>query len=270
MVLRETLKAKSAYENDTVTRVWETIAERVTVDEAEAAVDAAVAEVRQVCAGQLDQVVYGWSGGKDSLALQVVMGRAGVSRAVLGTIPHLEFRAYLDWVEDHRPDGLTVYSNTALNLPWLGQPENIRYLFPRTSRDGYFWTLAGTRRAQIQYQQEHRPVLQIYGRRTMDGNVIGRDDYGISRTRQLTTYCPLRAWSHELTLAVVHYAGLELPPVYSWPHGWTAGTGSWPGRRVGTVEESWAETWEIEADRVREAAEYVPAAAAWMAVNGHT
>jgi 3'-phosphoadenosine 5'-phosphosulfate sulfotransferase (PAPS reductase)/FAD synthetase len=266
-ILNRTLRAKPSFVNDVVTKVWQTIGEYVTADEAQDAVDKAAAEVRAVCGPDLGNVVYGWSGGKDSLALQVVMEKAGVRRAVLGTIPHLEFRSYLAWVDAHQPEGLVTVENRDLTVPWLADPARARYLFPRNSRDGYFWTLAGTRRAQLVYQEQHQPALQIYGRRTADGNHIGQDDYGIHRTRRLVTYCPLRDWPHELVLGVIHYAGMELPPVYSWPHGWTAGTGSWPGRRVGTYDESWAETFAIEPDRVREAAEHIDAARAWL--DGH-
>lgn len=265
--MRRVLKSKSAYTSEAVADVWRNIQDYVSEDEAMDAVDQAARETRDVCGADRDRVVYGWSGGKDSIALQVIMERSGVHRSVLGTIPHLEWRQYLAWVDAHRPEGLEVIENRDLTLEWLGRPENSRYLFPRTSKDGYFWTLAGTRRSQLEYQARHAPMLQIYGRRTQDGNYIGQEDYGIQRTRKLTVYCPMRAWPHELVLAVVHYAGKQLPPVYDMPHGWTAGTGSWPGRRVGTIEESWAETYAIEPDRVREAAAHVPAAADWLARN---
>jgi hypothetical protein len=266
--MRSVLKSKAAYSNDQVAEVWRNIEWHVTEDEAWRAVDRAAAEVRATCASYLDRVVYGWSGGKDSIALQVVMERAGVNRALLGVIPHLEFRQYLDWVDSHQPEGLTVIGNDELTVEWLGRPGNDRYLFPRNSKDGYFWTLAGTRRAQHIYQEQAAPELQIYGRRTQDGNVCGDPSTGIALSKRLTAYCPIRGWSHELVLAVVHYANRPLPPVYGWPHGWTAGTGSWPGRRVGTYDESWAETWEIEPNRLREAALHIPAARAWMDRRG--
>lgn len=267
--MKLTLKAKSVYDNDTVADAWRNIEQYVTEDEAWDAVDKAAAETREVVGADLDRVVYGWSGGKDSVALEVVMERAGVRRSVLGLTPHVEFRQYLTWVDQHSPDGLQVYGNTDVTLEWLARPGHDRYVFPRNSTDGYFWTNAGTRRAQHLYQRDHDPVMQIYGRRTQDGNQIGRSEYGIARSRQLTVYCPLRAWPHELVLAVIHYAGRALPPVYDWPNGWTAGTGSWTGRRVGTYDESWAETFGIEPDRVREAAEVLPAAAEWLARTGH-
>ena len=266
--MRTTLKAKSAYVNDQVTDVWRNIGQYVTEAEAWTAVDQAVAEVKTVVGLNTDRVVYGWSGGKDSLALQVVMERAGIKRAVLGVIPNLEFRSYLGWVYDHKPEGLVTIPNKQLDVKWLAEPRNARYLFPRNAKDGYFWTMAGTRRAQHVYQEMYHPTLQIYGRRTADGNFIGPENYGIHKTRQLSSYCPLRDWPHELVLAVIHYADMAMPPVYDWPHGWTAGTGSWPGRRVGSYDESWAETYAIEPERVIEAAEWIPAARAWLASHG--
>jgi 3'-phosphoadenosine 5'-phosphosulfate sulfotransferase (PAPS reductase)/FAD synthetase len=259
--MRQALKAKSTFTDADVAEVWGSISDYVTADEAEQAVDEAAREVRSVVGSRLADVVYGWSGGKDSIALQAVMERAGVHRSVCGIIPHLEFRQYLDWIEGHQPNGLTMIGNPKPTLRWLA--DNQRYVFPANARDGYFWTLASARHAQRRYQAEHGPALQIYGRRTQDGNICGGKD-GIHQSRSLTAYNPLRSWPHEMILAVVHYSGKQLPPVYGWPHGWSAGTGSWPGRRVGTVTESWAETYAIEPDRVREAAEHIPSARAWL------
>ncbi|WP_433242570.1 hypothetical protein [Actinomadura nitritigenes] len=258
-----TLKSKSAFTDDAVTAVWENITAHVTKEEADEAVARAAAEVADVVGRYRHRAVYGWSGGKDSRALQVVMEKAGVGSSLLGTIPRLEFRSYLDWVAQEAPEGLTVIPNEDLGLADLTHPDRDRYLFPENSRDGYWWTLAGTRRAQLAYQERHHPVMQIYGRRRQDGNPTGKDGIQTSKNG-ITSYNPIRDWPHELVLAVVHYAGLSLPPNYGWPHGWTAGTGPWPGRRVGTRDESWAETWAIEPDRVLEAAELIPSARAWL------
>jgi 3'-phosphoadenosine 5'-phosphosulfate sulfotransferase (PAPS reductase)/FAD synthetase len=43
-------------------------------------------------------------------------------------------------------------------------------------------------------------------------------------------YSPMRAWSHELVFAFVHYYGLALPPIYEWEEGFKAGTHPWPAR----------------------------------------
>lgn len=263
--MRQVLKSKTAYSNEDVQRVFDTITEYVSEDEADRAVEEAAAETLTVLNGRPDDAVYGWSGGKDSIALQVVMERAGVRRSLLGSIPRLEFTAYLLWAGEHQPDGLTHIPNLAITPAWLASPRNDRYLFPTSSTDGYRWTMLGTRRAQHLYQAEHHPRMQIYGRRTMDGNSIPATPYGIQTSRLLTTYSPIRHWSHELVLAVIHYNRRPLPPVYGWPNGWKTGTGSWPGRRVGDRDSSFAETYAIEPARLHEAAEDLPAAADWLA-----
>jgi 3'-phosphoadenosine 5'-phosphosulfate sulfotransferase (PAPS reductase)/FAD synthetase len=270
-VTRQALKNKANYTDAEVARVFANIRDHVTAAEVEQAVDTAVREVHTMIGRtRLDRAVYGWSGGKDSIALQVVMEAAGIQRAILGTISGLEFDAYLRWCEQHAPEGLHVYDNTDLDCRWLTQPGHRKYLFPKTSRLGYFWTMAGTRRAQNLYQAQYQPVIQVYGRRWADGNQIGADGRSYARATGILSYSPIRSWSHELVLAVISYYNRPLPPVYRWPHGWTAGTGSWPGRRVGTDDQAWAETWLIEADRVREAADAgLTPAAEWMERNGH-
>ena len=246
--------------DERMAELWRTCTERVTADEAFEAVELAAAEVRETVGRK--RAVYGWSAGKDSIAMQPVMEAAGIERSLLGIIPKLEWREYLLWVREHAPESLTVIGNTDLDLPWLGRPENRHLVFPRNSKDGYFWTLAGTRRAQNVYQEKYAPEVQIYGRRKADGNVCG-DERGISKAKSsgVVSYNPIRDWSHELTLAVIRHFGLSLPPVpYERPHGWSAGTGAWAGRRVGSIEESWDETYLIEPGVVRKAAHFFPEA----------
>lgn len=267
--MRVVLKAKSSFTNEQVADVYKNITSYVSADEAEQAVEQAVYEVKRLVV-KPDNVVYGWSGGKDSIALQVVMERAGIHKAVLGSIPHLEWRSYLDWVDQHAPEGIVHHRNWFLSPAWLAIPKNHRYLFPATSKLGYFWTEQGTRYAQKIYQDTEKPAFQIYGRRWADGNQIGPDGFSYNKTSGIRSYSPLRSWPHELVLAVIHYNGRTLPPLYEQPYGWTAGTGTWSGRRVGTIEESWRSTWQIEPDRVREAAAAnVPGARDWLEVNSH-
>lgn len=263
--MKTVLKSKRAYTNEQVTKVWANITEYVSETEAWDAVDQAARETRHVCGPNLDRVVYAWSGGKDSQALRVVMERAGVRRSLIGTIPHLEWLSYMGWLANHQPDGIRHIRNNDVDLHWLAR--NDRYLFPTNSKDGYKWTLMGTRMSQNVYQERFQPLLQIHGRRTADGNNIPPTPYGTKTTRNGTVYNPIRTWSHELTLAVVHYANMPLPPIYNEPDGWKTGTGTWSGRRVGDREASWAQTYTIEPDRVREAAQVVPSARDWMERN---
>lgn len=260
--MQRVLTAKRSFRDAEVRAVWERIGDLVTAEEAEEAVTRAAAATRTALGDRIGRAVYGWSGGKDSVALQVVMEAAGVRRAVLGIIPAVEFHSYLDWVNEHAPAGLTVIRNTTVTLPWLAS--RMRLVFPQTSRDAYFWALASARFAQNEYQRRHSPPVQVFGRRTQDGNICGRDGFTRAAASGIVSFNPLRDWPHELVLGVVHHYRRALPPTYAWPHGWSAGTGAWPGRRPGPPEDGWAETYRIEPARVREAARHMPAAADWL------
>jgi len=264
-VIHTVLTSKRSYDDALVSAVWDDIGAYVTRAEAEAAVDTAAAELSALLGRQTARarraVAYGWSGGKDSQALRVVCEKAGVVQAVIGLIPPVEWEAYLDWIGANAPPGLWRFENNTVNLPWLALHPHL--VFPATGTLGYWWTLAGTRKAQVEYTKKVRPPFLIYGRRYQDGNQI-RSALGPGLDPALgggVSYCPLRDWPHEMVLAVCHYFGMSLPPVYSWPHGWSSGTGAWPGRRPG----GWAETYAIQPGAVVQAARYMPAARDFLA-----
>ena len=252
------LSNKASYSDSEVERVWRNVSDYVSEDEALQAVEAAVDETKEVIRPIRSKVAYGWSAGKDSVALEVVMERAGVSRCMLGLVGPVEWRDYLQWVSQNAPSGLTVFSNDSVDLPFLSKPQNHRYVFPDNASDGYWWTLQSTRRAQREYQRLYGPELQIYGRRTQDGNYIGDGPYGIFEAGGIRQYSPIRDWPHELTLAVIRYFGKSLPSTpYEKPYGWTTGTGGWPGRRYGEDwEESFYITGQVEMARLEGASEF--------------
>ena len=263
------LPSKSKFTDEQVQEVWDNIAAFVSESEAEAAVEAAVAETREVVRGAASRVVYGWSGGKDSVALRLVMERAGVRRCVLGLAGPVEFHSYLRWVRDNAPDGLTVFSNDTIDLELLARPEHHQYVFPRRSVPAFWWTIVSSRWAQLRYQELYEPELQIHGRRRVDDNKLGDGPYSISETQGMVHYSPIRDWSHELVLAVVRYFELELPPLYFQPYGWMCGTGGWPGRNYRGLswQEAFYVTGQIELDRLRDAAPFFPDAAAALALH---
>lgn len=267
------LKAKSAMTDADAQRAWEQADLAVSLDQCEMAVFAAIAELRGLFNDRY-RLAYGWSGGKDSLALQVVMERAGIEQWMIGVVRHLEYPAHMVWLTQaaNLPKGRGVtYMRDDLTLDWLAKhPER---LFPKGGKDGYWWTVAGTRNAQTRYVNEEKPDVMIYGRRTLDGNVCGNAQ-GIAPGHGIVVYNPLRKWSHELTLAVVKHLwlpdkeGRTLPPVYTTPNGWTSGTGPWPGKHYATHDDGWAATFATDPAVVFAAANHgVPGAAEWLRHN---
>lgn len=77
----------------------------------------------------------------------------------------------------------------------------------------------------------------------------------IPTNRGVTRYSPLSEWTHEQMLAYIHYHNLEMPPIYSWKNGYLCGTHPWPARQwTGSVENAWAEIYEIDSSIVHDAA----------------
>ena len=254
------LTIKSRYDNAAVQRTWEQIRDIVSERDAFLAVERAVTEMTWTLPlyGGIDAVAWGWSGGKDSLALQVIAELVGLRYGVCVLSGSLEFNATLNWVHKNLPAGIDIESVGSMDLLWLRDVARPN-LFPHTAKTGYFWTMAGTRTGQKAFIKRVKPRLMIYGRRIGDNNQCG-DAMGLARgVLGVDNYNPIRNWSHELTLAVISYYWMRgnrtLPPIYSTADGWTSGTGPWPGRHYPTEQAGWEGTFAIEPQVVYDAAE---------------
>lgn len=198
---------------------------------------------------------FGWSGGKDSLALEEVARAAGLDTAVL-VISGLEYPDFLSWATDNMPWGLTVECRSGLNHRWLA--EHPEMLFPQDSGTAAKWFALVQHAGQRAYCARTGTDVLLLGRRIADGNFMGprtslgheyRDKGGFIR------YSPIGDWSHEDVLHVLAAADIELPPCYGWARGFRVGTGPWPARQwTGSVEAGWDEVTEIDPGLVRTAA----------------
>lgn len=210
---------------------------------------------------------YAWSGGKDSIALGWLCEQAGIHESVLA-ISDLEFPAFLTWVTDHMPDGLTVL-NTGPDLAWLAA--HPRMLFPQGA-DGPRWFTHVNHKGQTRYFRDHRLDVLLLGRRHADGNYTGPTNKIIyTNAKGITRYSPLAYWPHEAVFALIDREQLPMPPCYDWPRGYQVGTGSWPARQWTTsTDHGFEEVWTIDPDVIRAAAPALPAAQDWLLRTGRT
>lgn len=195
-------------------------------------------------------VAFGWSGGKDSLALQVVMRNCGITQCVFA-MSNLEYKSFLEWVTLHMPDDLEVI-NTGQDLDWLVR--NPQMLFPQTAAIASKWFKIIQHTGQEEYFRKRKLDMLIVGRRIADGNFMNNGKLYTNR-RGITRYSPLAEWSHEDVLATIIREGIELPPTYGWPRGYQVGTGAWPARQwCPSIREGWSEVYQIDQSVVEEAA----------------
>lgn len=200
---------------------------------------------------------YAWSGGKDSMVLQAVVEAAGVRDCCFGMTSGLEYRAFLQWVTDNMPAGLTVIKN-GWDLEWLAR--NPGMLFPANATIAGRWFKGIQHAAQDAYFKANRLAVLVIGRRVADGNQCGPNGY-YRNAKGIARLSPLWDWSHELVLAGVRYLGLPLAPFYAWPRGYQVGTHAWPARQWCRDEQhGWSEVHSIDPAVIVEAARLLPGA----------
>lgn len=209
------------------------------------------ARLASAITGDLERVAYGWSGGKDSIALGLVMDAAGISDCVC-VITRLEYPSFLAWATEWMPDGLTVVDRQEICLPWLATRPDM--LFPVDARTANQWFNLVQRTGQREYYSECNLDGLIVGRRKADGN---HPKQRFTDKDGRVWVSPILDWTHEDVLAACYYYGPPMPPMYGWPRGWQVGSGPWPARQwTDNQAHGWREVWEIDPSIVREAASY--------------
>lgn len=237
------------------------IEQTVSRKELDQLVDKTVEEIKNRTCGK--KTAYAWSGGKDSLVLGEICCMAGIGPSVL-VICNLEYPAFLRWVENHKPQELTVL-NTGQDMKWLAAHPQM--LFPQDSRYASMWFHIVQHRGQAKYYKENRLDMMLLGRRRADGNYVGKRDNIYTNKQGVTRYSPLSEWTHEQVLAYIHYHNVEMPPIYNWKNGYLCGTHPWPARQwTGSVENAWTEVYGIDRSIVKEAAVYFQSARQFLTV----
>ncbi len=207
------------------------------------------------------KAAYAWSGGKDSLVLGEICRQAGITSCVL-VICDLEYKAFTEWVEVHKPPELSII-NTGQDMKWL--VAHSQMLFPQDSKFASRWFQIVQHRGQTKYYKENGLDMLLLGRRRADGNYVGKGDNIYTNGQGVTRYSPLANWTHEQVLAYIHYYNLAMPPIYNWKNGYLCGTHPWPARQwTSNIENAWAEIYEIDSSIVIEAAEHFQSAKAFL------
>lgn len=248
------LGKKQSISNSEWVQAMANIENTVSKKEIDSLIDRTVEEIRRTCRGK--GAAFGWSGGKDSIALEFVCRQAGIDQSLIG-ISNLEYPAFRSWIDENKPDGLEII-NTGQDMNWL--VKNLHMLFPDGKRAARWFAIV-QHTAQKRYFKRYKPDLLILGRRRADGNYIGRGSNIYENREGITRYSPIAYWRHEDVLALIHYYQLKMPPIYDWPNGYKCGTHPWPARpHVGTVKDGWREIYHIDPSIVEMAAERIESA----------
>lgn len=253
------LGRKQRIKNSEWLNAMENIESLVSKKDLESLVKKTVADIKKKTKGK--KAAFAWSAGKDSLVLGQICHMAGINACVL-VVCNLEYPAFLKWVEGNKPLELEII-NTGQDLRWLSNHPHM--LFPQDSKTAAQWFHIVQHRGQARYYKDHELDVLLLGRRRADGNYVGKGENIYTNGQGITRYSPLSEWSHEQVLAFIHYYNVALPPIYEWKNGYLCGTHPWAARQwTGSVENGWKEVYEIDCSVVKEAAEHIPSAKAFL------
>jgi 3'-phosphoadenosine 5'-phosphosulfate sulfotransferase (PAPS reductase)/FAD synthetase len=251
------LGQKQKENNDKFVYVWNNIEKYISKAEVDNKLDYTVETMRPVLNHK--RYVVAWSGGKDSVVLDFVTKQLKQEYpSCMGMTKDLEYPEFLKFVTNNMPEDLKVY-NSGHSLKWLS--ENIGWLFPKTSKEASRWFKAVQHKAQDQFVNDKSIEVLLTGRRKKDMNYTGINGIYQNKATGVTRYSPIHDWSHEEVLGCMRYYNLPEAPFYSWRNGFVVGSGNWASRQwTGSIEQGWAEVYEIDKSIVLNASKYIETA----------
>lgn len=237
--------------------VFENIADIVPKSRIERLEREAVEWLRRTTKGQ--KVAYAWSAGKDSQVIRHLCELAGINRSAL-CICNLEYKDFMDFVNEHKPEGLTII-NQGLDLEWLAANQE-KYLFPtETKHVDKYMTLIQRNGINNYYKENHLDQI-IMGRRRADGNFAPERLY--TTKSGITRNLPIYQWEHADVLAYIHYRNLPLPKIYEYEDGFKVGTGAWSKMKRNkdrpTLNDCYEYVYRYDKAAIEKAATYIESA----------
>lgn len=242
------LKAKHYNTQSEWMYVWNHYDEIRTKAQIEELIAETVAEIHAVCDGK--NAAYAWSGGKDSIALQIVCEDAGIKKGFCAYNP-LYFSESINFFITHKPDGIVLY-DSGEDVNWLA--EHPAFLFPKGG--SLRWNVRTHLKYQPIYCKENNIDILMMGKRSQDGNVVAKELVHTS-PQGVNIYCPIRKWTHEDVICAIRYRGKELSPIYFTEEGFHYGDtkfavmSPFKGESVSTA---WHRIYKIEPQKVFDSA----------------
>lgn len=222
------------------------IEDYVSREESARATDIARARILKMTNGK--KAAYAWSGGKDSLVISDLCRSIGVT-ACQCFVSGIEYPAWEKFLLLNAPPNCEII-NVGFDLDFIAKHDKLLFAQGKIEQ---FWNVNVRQKYLKKYILDKKLEVLILGRRTIDGNVCGKNGVRIQRQGGIV-YSPIFDWSHELLFAYLHYNKIELPFIYRLPRGFFFGTHFWVER------DSFAEVYAIDPSIVVEAARKLPSA----------
>lgn len=223
-------RKKSNKQEDWI-KAWEQAKEEHDIDRSEKLINLAISRLPD----DLDKCVYGWSGGKDTLALEIILNRTGKKiRCCHGTIgKQWEYPSFYEYCQKHKPEHCVDY-DFGITDEWL--EKHPKLIFPDTHKEEARWYVICNQAAFYGYGKDAEAEHILLGHRSIDGNIINSHKNG--------KLFPIGDFSHEDVFCILACNGIELPDIYYYPDGFYHGTHAWIMRVGG--RKAMEEVWQID------------------------
>lgn len=205
------------------------------------------------------KLAMAWSGGKDSIALQLIMEKSGLDYDSFIVVSRMEYPEFIKWINDNKPKGLNFVTSNH-DFEWLASHNEM--LFPQDSTTNAKWYKIVQHEGQRAFARSNDIDIMLLGRRKADGNYTGRGaNHYQKKTESFVRYCPIADWKHEEVMALLSYEAVKMPPIYNYPNGFRNGTHP-IGARPNTTsyEQAYNELYSIDPRIVKEMAEHIQSA----------
>lgn len=193
-----------------------------------------VAEAERIIDKCLDRFpsgtsVYGWSGGKDSIALGIIAEAGGFTDGVLTSEgERWEWPSFVRFVKENKPKGVKI-REMGITADFLNERPEL--VWPTEYRFAWWWTKQKNQNAVHDYVVKVGAENLILGHRTQDGNWCnGGRPFDKGKFRRCF---PMHDLTHEDVFLLIAYGGIGLPDQYFYEDGFMRGTRAWIVERNG-------------------------------------
>lgn len=249
-------------DNEEFVKVWRDISNVISKEECEVLVRDTANDIKQVVRGR--KAAYGWSGGKDSQALQIVCEQAGIHRGVCAIASNLMFPDVLPWLKSNKPIGVEFYDYPQYDIRFLSNHAELLFPYPSKNK----WAQLVQINAQDRYCKANGIDVMLLGRRLLDGNCCGKGRK-LFKKGKCTIYNPIASWTHEQVLGVIYYyLGRNILPTYYYRDGFILSAEIWPNLvKTPNKRTGWQRIYDIDNSLVENAAQYIASAKEFINTN---
>lgn len=250
------IKSRVYASNDAYKQIWENALNIVGSDRIKNISDIATKRIEGYKKEYGDELAYGWSGGKDSIVIEILCRKLGVKNGYFAHC-NLEYNFWLEYCLNNLKSNVKAI-NTEVGFDYIKNRPDMLFCYGQSKVASKWYKIVQINAQDLYIKREGCRNI-ILGRRKKDNNFCGKN--GVFVSKKKVNLSPIFDWNHEDVFAFLEFNKIELPPIYLTKNGFMEGTHPWAARYFPkTEEEAWKEIYKIESKIVEDSSVYFDSA----------